>query len=323
MRQILVTGGAGFIGSHFINHILSEKPEIKVVNFDALTYAADCSNIKANDRYTFIKGSITNDDELAILFNDYHFDAIINFAAETHVDRSIQNGFVFTETNILGLHKLIQKSMDNNVNKFIQISTDEVYGANNSEIPFEETSPVNPENPYSASKAGADLLIAAFNNTFGYKVIIIRSSNNYGEKQYPEKLIPISIKRLIEGKKIELYGDGKQKRDWLSVHDNVKIISSILFDGNNGEIYNICSGIEKENRDIARAIINAINILIGTKYCEENDIQYVEDRKGHDYKYTMSNRKIMKEFDIKNFRNFEEEILEVTRHYLKEFEVIK
>ncbi len=322
LNRILVTGGAGFIGSHFINSILNENKDIDIINFDALTYAANLNNIKDTSKCTFIKGNIVDDDDLNDLFNRYSFDAVINFAAETHVDKSIENPFIFTETNLLGFQKLFYKAMDNKVKRFIQISTDEVYGPNENFEIFDENSPLKPDNPYSASKAGADMIIKSAMNTFGYKGIIVRSSNNYGINQYPEKLIPLSIKRLISGEKIKLYGDGNQKRDWLSVTDNVNIIKKILFNGNDGDIYNICTGVEKKNIDVAKLIIKSVNELLGTNYSEFNDIEFIEDRKGHDYKYTMSSAKMMREIGVSSFNDFDSGINDVVRHYLIKYGVL-
>ncbi|MEA3424135.1 MAG: GDP-mannose 4,6-dehydratase [Bacillota bacterium] len=323
MKKILVTGGAGFIGSHFINLILDENKDIEVINFDNLTYAANLNNVNTSKKHTFIEGNIGNEDDLNNLFSRYSFDAVINFAAETHVDKSIENPFIFTETNLLGFQKLFYKAMDNEVKRFIQISTDEVYGPNeNSEI-FDENSSLKPDNPYSVSKAGADMIVKSAMNTFGYKGIIVRSSNNYGINQYPEKLIPLSIKRLISGEKIKLYGDGNQKRDWLSVTDNVNIIKNILFSGIDGEIYNICTGVEKKNIDVAKLIIKSLNELLGTKYSEAEDIEFVEDRKGHDYRYTMSNYKVMREIKVPGFNDFDSGINDVVRHYLAKYGVLK
>lgn len=323
MKKILVTGGAGFIGSHFINLILDENKDIEVINFDNLTYAANLNNVNTSKKHTFIEGNIGNEDDLNNLFSRYSFDAVINFAAETHVDKSIENPFIFTETNLLGFQKLFYKAMDNEVKRFIQISTDEVYGPNeNSEI-FDENSSLKPDNPYSVSKAGADMIVKSAMNTFGYKGIIVRSSNNYGINQYPEKLIPLSIKRLISGEKIKLYGDGNQKRDWLSVTDNANIIKNILFSGIDGEIYNICTGVEKKNIDVAKLIIKSLNELLGTKYSEAEDIEFVEDRKGHDYRYTMSNYKVMREIKVPGFNDFDSGINDVVRHYLAKYGVLK
>ena len=323
LKRILVTGGAGFIGHHFINLILDGNKDIEIINFDTLTYAADLSNINISGKYIFINGNIADDDDLNNLFGRYSFDAVVNFAAETHVDKSIENPFIFTQTNLLGFQKLFYKAMDNEVKRFIQISTDEVYGPNvNSEI-FDENSSLKPDNPYSVSKAGADMIIKSAMNTFGYKGIVVRSSNNYGTGQYPEKLIPLSIKRLISGEKIKLYGNGEQKRDWLSVNDNVNIIKKILFSGKDGDIYNSCTGVEKKNIDVAKLIIKSVNEILGTNYDEVDDIEFIEDRKGHDYKYTMSNKKIMRDLGVTSFKDFDSGINDIVRYYLMENGVLR
>ena len=322
MKIILVTGGAGFIGSHFINYMLKKYNEILIVNFDKLTYSANLDYIIDSSKHIFIKGDICNSKDLEDLFSNYKFDMVVNFAAETHVDSSIVNPYIFTQVNILGFQKLLYKAKEQNVQRFIQISTDEVYGPSLNKSIFTEDSSLKPDNPYSASKAGAEMIIQSVKNTFDYHAIVIRSSNNYGIYQYPEKFIPISIKRLIGGEKIKIYGNGLQKRDWIDVKDNVRLIGEIAYKGNLGEIYNVCTGREITNIDIAKIIIESVNRNLSTLFSFEKDVIFIEDRKGHDFKYTMSNDKINMMFNQCKFKKIEEEIDYIVKYYLRQFGVI-
>jgi len=284
--KIMITGGAGFIGSNFIHFILKNYKEIQIINFDKLTYAGNVNNlrdIKDDHRYSFIKGDICD----ARLVNDivkHDVDQIINFAAESHVDRSITGPNPFIRTDILGTFTLLEASRKFDIKEYTQISTDEVYGS--IELgSFRETDPVNPSSPYSASKASADLLVKSYFRTYGLPVLITRSSNNYGPYQYPEKLIPLFIVKALCDKPLPLYGDGLNVRDWLYVEDNCKAIDLICRNGKAGEIYNIGADNEHSNVEITRMILKELNK-------PESLIKYVKDRPGHDQRYSINSKKI-------------------------------
>ncbi|MEI4801450.1 dTDP-glucose 4,6-dehydratase [Bacillus sp. NPDC077411] len=279
-ENLLITGGCGFIGSHFIR-LLLKNTNVSITNIDALTYASNKENtedFENNPNYRFIKVDITKKDELDKVF-DQTYDMIINFAAETHVDRSIENSHSFVHTNVLGTYYLLQKVLDGKAKKMLQISTDEVYGSLKvNEHPFKETHPLSPNNPYSASKASADLLIHSFYRTYKIPVMITRCSNNYGPNQNSEKLIPKVIFHALHDKKIPIYGDGQNVRDWLFVEDHCKAIYTIMVNGKPGEIYNIGGSNEKSNIEIVKIILNYIG--------KSHDlIAFVTDRKGHDRRY--------------------------------------
>lgn len=282
--RLLITGGAGFIGSNFIHYILQKYPTYKIVNFDKLTYAGNLENLKDienNSNYKFVKEDICNISSLK--FDNYKFDWIVNFAAESHVDRSIENADSFLMSNYLGVQKLLEFTRQNDIRIF-QISSDEVYGDLEQEEATEEFS-LNPSSPYSASKAAADLLIQAYHRTFGINYIISRSSNNFGPYQYPEKLIPLAITNLFIGKKIPIYGDGLQKRDWIYVIDNCKAIDLLLHKGKLNQIYNIGTGFSRTNLKIIRILLDYLNL-------NEKELEYVKDRPGHDKRYAINNSKI-------------------------------
>lgn len=282
--RLLVTGGCGFIGSNFIHYILQKYPTYKIVNFDKLTYAGNLENLKDienNSNYKFVKEDICNISSLK--FDNYKFDWIVNFAAESHVDRSIENADSFLMSNYLGVQKLLEFTRQNDIRIF-QISSDEVYGDLEQEEATEEF-PLNPSSPYSASKAAADLLIQAYHRTFGINYIISRSSNNFGPYQYPEKLIPLAITNLFIGKKIPIYGDGLQKRDWIYVTDNCKAIDLLLHKGELNQIYNIGTGFSRTNLELMRRLL--IDLGIG-----EEKLEYVKDRLGHDRRYALNISKI-------------------------------
>ena len=280
-KNILVTGGYGFIGSNFVNYLLKNYDyNIKV--FDKLTYASNLDNIK-NDNIEFIKGDLFNKIDIEKALKDV--DIIVNFAAESHVDRSIVDAHDFLNSNIYGVYNILDYMKENrNIEKFIHISTDEVYG-NALNKKFDENSCLNPNNPYSATKASADLLILAYFKTYGIPVSITRSSNNYGPYQHPEKLIPKTIIYALLDKKIPIYGNGKNRRDWLYVDDNVKGIIKVMKRGKNGEIYNIGSEIELENIEIVKKILHIINK-------PESLIKYVNDRPGNDLRYSLDSSKL-------------------------------
>ncbi len=287
--KLLITGGAGFIGSNFIHYTLKHHKKDEVVNFDKLTYCGNLENlrdIETDPRYKFIKGDICDAKLVEKVFQKEKPDFILNFAAETHVDRSIKNPKNFTQTNVLGTHTLLEASRKYNIKKFLQISTDEVYGSIK-KGKFKEIDSLLPNSPYAASKAGADLLVRSYYKTFNLPILITRSSNNFGPYQYPEKLIPLFITNILQGKKVPLYGTGLNVRDWIYVLDNCAGIDIVLRKGKIGEIYNIGGGNEKTNLEIARIILKELGK-------DESWIEYVKDRPGHDFRYALDTRKIMK-----------------------------
>ena len=284
--NLLITGGAGFIGSNFIRYILNKYPDYRIINLDKLTYCGNLENlrdIENNPNYAFVKGDIC-DERIVDRVVSRKPGAIINFAAETHVDRSIIGAQDFIKTDILGTQTLLESAKKYSIQKYIQISTDEVYGAIKTGS-FTEKSPLRPNNPYSASKAGADLMVRAYAKTFGLPVIITRSSNNFGPYQYPEKLIPLFVTNLLEDKKVPIYGDGQQVRDWIYVVDNCQGIDYILHHGQVGEIYNIGGGNEKTNLEITK-------IILGQLGKDKSYIEYVRDRLGHDWRYSLNSTKL-------------------------------
>ena len=286
---MLVTGGAGFIGSNFIRHMLTEHPDTRIVNLDALTYAGNLENLRDvadNPNYTFVRGDICDPDTVAAVFRDHPIDTIVHFAAESHVDRSISDGAAFVRTNVLGTFTLLDCARKHGARRFIHISTDEVYGSTR-EGSFAETDTLNPSSPYSSSKAASDLLARSFFITHGLPVIVTRCTNNYGPYQFPEKLIPFFTTNLLQGKKVPVYGTGRNVRDWLYVIDHCRAIDFILQHGEPGEIYNIGGGAERTNLDITQKILE----LLGE---DESMIEYVPDRKGHDFRYSLDFGKLRK-----------------------------
>ena len=285
--RILVTGGAGFIGSNFIKHMLNKYRGYRIINFDKLTYAGNLKNladISDNKNYTFIKGDIC--DKNAVKKAMKGCNAVVNFAAETHVDRAILDAGSFVKTDVYGTYILLQSAMMHEVKRYIQISTDEVYGSIEKGS-FSEGNPLSPRNPYSASKAGADTLALSFFATYNTPVVITRSSNNFGPYQHPEKLIPLFITNLLEDKKVPLYGDGKNVRDWIYVADNCEAIDLIMHKGKDGEVYNISGGNEKRNIEITKLLLKKLDK-------NESYVEYVADRLGHDRRYSIDCRKIRK-----------------------------
>lgn len=286
--KIAVTGGAGFIGSHFIRHILKKHPGYKILNVDKLTYAGNPENLEEVENhpdYAFVKEDICNKKSVEKAVKGC--DVIVNFAAESHVDRSIDEPEVFLKTDVTGTFNLLEICRNTGIKKYIQISTDEIYGSADGGETFSEGSPLNPSNPYSASKAAADLLVLSYYRTYGLSVNVIRSTNNYGPNQYPEKFIPLFITNAIEDKQLPLYGDGRNVRDWLFVEDNCTGIDTVLHKGMDGEIYNVAGENEKENIFIAKKIIEHLGKT-------EQLIQFVKDRPGHDRRYSISCEKIKK-----------------------------
>jgi dTDP-glucose 4,6-dehydratase len=308
--RILITGGAGFIGSNFIKYMLDNHSNYELINLDSLTYSGNLENLKSiedNPNYNFIKGSIL-DNELIMGISE-NVDYIINFAAETHVDRSIKNPSIFIESNIQGTQNLLEASKENNIKKFIQISTDEVYGTLTKEGYFKETNHILPNSPYSASKAGADLMVRAYNETFDLAMNITRCSNNYGPYQFPEKLIPLMINNALNNKSLPVYGDGKNIRDWLHVYDHCTAIDLVLHKGKNGEIYNVGGSNEKMNIEIVELILDYLNK-------DESLISFVDDRLGHDRRYAIDSQKIQNKLGWKPKYKFEEGIKETIQWYL-------
>ena len=291
MTTILVTGGAGFIGSCFIRHELKKHPDYNIINLDALTYCGNLENLKDvenNPNYRFVHGNICDKNLVRELIDEV--DCVINFAAESHVDNSIKNPEIFIETNVQGTLNLLQASKEIGIERFLQVSTDEVYGSLGQTGYFYETTPLAPNSPYSASKASADMLVRAYRETYGLPTLNTRCSNNYGPYQYPEKLIPFFISKLLKNEKVPVYGVGLNVRDWLYVYDHCEAIDVVLHKGKVGEIYNIGGHNEKTNLEITKLILSAMGK-------DENSIEYVEDRLGHDKRYAISNDKITTELN--------------------------
>ncbi len=302
MKKILVTGGAGFIGNCFVRHILKKYPDYKVINLDALTYAGNIANlddVKDNPNYTFVHGDICDKNLVADLMPEV--DTIVNFAAESHVDRSITGPEIFIDTNVKGTLNLLQNAKNTGIDRYLQVSTDEVYGSLGKTGYFYETTPIAPNSPYSASKASADMLVRAYHETYGMPTLNTRCSNNYGPYQYPEKLIPFFISLLLKGEKVPVYGDGLNVRDWLYVYDHCEAIDVVLHKGKVGEVYNIGGHNEKTNMEITHLILEAMGK-------DESSIKYVQDRLGHDRRYAISNDKITSELGWKPSLTFEEGI---------------
>lgn len=305
--KILVTGGAGFIGSNFVHYMLQKHPYHEIVVLDKLTYAGRSENLKdVLGKITFIKGDICDENDVEKAIEGC--EAIFNFAAETHVDRSIIEAGIFLKTDVLGTHTLLEKAREHEVEKFVQISTDEVYGSIEKGS-FSEKTLLDPSSPYSASKAGADMLCRAYFKTYGLPVLITRSSNNFGPYQYPEKLIPVLIINALQNKALPIYGDGKNVRDWLYVLDNCYAIDLVFKRGKIGEIYNIASGVEKQNIEIAHLILEELKK-------PRSLIEFVRDRPGHDFRYSLGTRK-MRELGWAPSYNFEEALAETINWYLK------
>ncbi len=314
--RILVCGGAGFIGSCFIKHMLESYPNYKIINLDALTYAGNLDNLKDiqnNKNYDFFWGNICDRDTVDRLMSKVN--AVVNFAAESHVDRSIVNPNVFIETNIKGTLTLLDSARQHGIRRFIQISTDEVYGSLNKDDYFYETTPLAPNSPYAASKASADMLVRSFYKTYNFPGIITRSSNNYGPFQYPEKLIPYFITQLLKGEKVPVYGDGSNIRDWLFVYDHCRAIDIVLHKGKPGEVYNIGGHNEKTNLEMTKIILDSLGK-------DESCIEYVEDRPGHDKRYAICSDKIQKELGWKPEISFETGIALTIDWYLNNREWI-
>ena len=310
MKNILVTGGAGFIGSNFVRYMVNKYPDYHIINLDALTYCGNLENLKDienKDNYTFYKGDIRDKEIVNKLVKKS--DYVINFAAESHVDRSIADPEIFIKSNVLGTQVLLNAARECGVEKYIQISTDEVYGTLGEDGFFTETTSLQPNSPYSASKAGGDLITRAYYETFDLPINITRCSNNHGPYQFPEKLIPLMISNALEDKKLPVYGDGKNIRDWLHVYDHCSAIDLVLHEGEIGEVYNIGGNNEKQNIDIVKLILKELGK-------DESLIEFVKDRLGHDRRYAIDSSKIQSDLGWKPKYTFEVGIKETIQWYL-------
>jgi len=310
MSKILVTGGAGFIGSNFIR-LLLEKTDYEVVNVDALTYAGNLENLRGVDsdaRYSFTLGDIADREAMTAVFDSHRPDHVVHFAAESHVDRSVLDASDFVRTNVMGTQVLLDVARQHELPRFVHVSTDEVYGSLGPTGLFTEETPLQPNSPYSASKTGSDLLVRAAFHTHGFEVVTTRCSNNYGPYQFPEKLIPLMIANALEGKKLPIYGDGKNVRDWIHVVDHCEGILMVLEKGVAGEVYNLGGNAERENLAVVKQILSALGK-------GEEMIEYVTDRPGHDRRYAMDISKIGEELGWSPRFSFEEGLDETVRWY--------
>ena len=310
--RILVAGGAGFIGSNFIRYILGAHGDWSVVNVDKLTYAGNLANLAdmaGEPRYGFHRADICDAAEVARIFAEEKPEAVVNFAAETHVDRSIDDPALFLRTNILGTQVLLDAARKAKIARYLQISTDEVYGSLGATGHFSEESPLRPNSPYAASKTSADLLVRAYGKTFGLPVLVTRCSNNYGPYQFPEKLIPFFVTLLHEGKPVPVYGDGMNVRDWIHVEDHSRAVDAVLRRGRPGEIYNVGGGNERTNIEITKLLIAAMGK-------DERSMKFVPDRPGHDRRYAIDDAKIRAELGVVPQVPFEEGLRATVRWYI-------
>ena len=313
MKNILVTGGAGFIGSNFIKYLLKMHSDVTVVNFDKLTYAGNLENLEdvaVDRRYKFVKGDICSRHDVEAAFKEYAVDTVVHFAAESHVDRSILGATVFVQTNVLGTTVLLDVAKDLGVERFLHVSTDEVYGSLGPTGRFVESSPLHPNSPYAASKSASDLLALAYLHTHNIPVIVTRCSNNYGPYQFPEKLIPLMIVNALNDKPLPIYGDGLNVRDWLFVEDHCSAIDIVLRRGKIGSVYNIGGNNEWMNIDI-------VKMILGSLRKPESLMSFVKDRPGHDRRYAMDATKIRNETGWEPGHSFEQGIEETINWYLK------
>ena len=313
--RILVTGGCGFIGSNFIGYLLARNDLAKITNIDALTYAGNPANLAGvvadyGERYEFLKADICDAEKVDQVLSKHDYFAVINFAAESHVDRSIDSPGDFIHTNVVGTSTLLNAARRHGVDRFVQISTDEVYGSLGPEGKFTESSPLEPSSPYSASKASADLLALAYHHTYGMRVVITRCSNNYGPYQFPEKLIPLMIIKAMGGNALPVYGDGLNVRDWIHVEDHCAAILAALMNGKSGEVYNIGSDGELRNIDVVKRILAHLGK-------PESLIEYVTDRLGHDRRYAIDSTKAHRELQWKPSHRHEEGIIETIDWYVR------
>jgi dTDP-glucose 4,6-dehydratase len=311
-KILLVTGGAGFIGANFITYILENYPEYRVINFDKLTYAGNLNNltfIENNPNYVFMKGDIANKKDVKNVYEEFNPDFVVHFAAESHVDRSIINPDIFLQTNVIGTQNLLNFAREHKIEKFILISTDEVYGSVEKGHSSLETDRMGPNNPYSASKAAAEFLIRVAHQTYGQRVNVIRSCNNYGRYQFPEKLIPMIICNAIKDKPIPIYGDGKNSRSWLNVQDHCAAIDAVLHTGKTGEIYNVAAKNEISNIDLAEKILKKMEKSLDL-------IEFVFDRPGHDKRYSMNANKIHNQLGWSPKVNFDDGLAQTIEWYI-------
>jgi len=312
MSTLLVTGGCGFIGSNFIRHLLATDPTVRIVNFDGLTYAgnlANCKDLEGELRYKFVKGDITDRDQVRAAMQRGITD-VIHFAAESHVDRSIQDSGPFVRTNVIGTQNLLDAAREFNVKKYVQVSTDEVYGSLGETGLFTEETPLHPNSPYSASKAGADMLVQAYQHTFGMNAVITRCSNNYGPFQFPEKLIPLFVTNIMNDVQVPVYGDGQQVRDWIHVLDHCTGVEAAWRSGKSGEVYNFGGRCEKTNLDLTTTLLD----LLGKPH---SLIKYVKDRPGHDRRYAIDCSKAERELGWAPKWTFENGIRSTIEWYKK------
>lgn len=315
MTKVLITGGAGFIGSNFVRHMVNKYPQYQIFNLDLLTYAGNLESVKdleGKPNYTFIKADITDRDAIFSIWEKEKFDYVVNFAAESHVDRSIKEPEIFVKTNVMGTQTLLDASRAINVKKYVQVSTDEVYGDLDFDPTtfFTEDTPLSPSSPYSASKAGSDLLVRAYHETYGMPVNITRCSNNYGPYHFPEKLIPLTISRVLNDEKVPVYGNGGNVRDWLHVSDHCQAIDLVLHDGKTGEVYNVGGHNERTNLEVVKTIIKTLGK-------SEELIEFVEDRLGHDRRYAIDPTKLETELGWKPVYNFDTGIEMTIQWYLE------
>ncbi|MGL4663254.1 MAG: dTDP-glucose 4,6-dehydratase [Culicoidibacterales bacterium] len=312
--KVLVTGGAGFIGSNFVRHMVNKYPDYHIFNLDLLTYAGNLESVQdleGKSNYTFIKMDIADREAIFALWEKEQFDYVVNFAAESHVDRSIKEPEIFVQTNVMGTQTLLDASRAINVKKYVQVSTDEVYGDLDFDPTtfFTENTPLSPSSPYSASKAGADMLVRAYHETYGMPVNITRCSNNYGPYHFPEKLIPLTISRVLNDEKVPVYGNGGNVRDWLHVSDHCQAIDLVLHEGKLGEVYNVGGHNERTNLEVVKTIIKTLGK-------SEDLIEFVEDRLGHDRRYAIDPTKLETELGWKPVYNFDTGIEMTIQWYL-------
>lgn len=326
MKTYLVTGGAGFIGSNFIHYMFKKHKDIKIVNYDKLTYAGNLENLESianNPNYTFIQGDICDKDKLQQVFEKYNIDYVVNFAAESHVDRSIREPETFVKTNVLGTVTLLNTAKNawiteegfKSGKKYLQVSTDEVYGSLGEDGYFTEKTPLDSHSPYSSSKASADLMVKAYYDTYKMPLNITRCSNNYGAYQFPEKLIPLVINNCLNKRELPIYGDGLNIRDWLYVEDHCKAIDMVIENGRVGQVYNIGGHNERTNIHIVKTILSYIHDNVDSSV-DESLIKYVEDRKGHDRRYGIDPEKIKTELGWYPETKFEDGIIKTIKWYL-------